>query len=171
MPSTYTLIKGETIASSAASYTFTAIPSTFTDLVLRISARMSVAGPDNVNVQINSFTNSHSYTELYANSGTVASSRSTGVGFFRLTNILPGTESTTNTFCSAECYFPSYAGSANKTMGHFGAGESNSTTIPYITATAGLLSQTAAITSLTITPAGGNFVSGSSFYLYGVKNA
>lgn len=171
MATTYELIKGETLASSAASYTFTAIPSTFTDLVLRISARMSVAGPDNVNVQINSFTNSHSYTELYANSGTVASSRSTGVGFFRLTNILPGTESTTNTFCSAECYFPSYAGSANKTMGHFGAGESNSTTIPYITATAGLLSQTAAITSLTITPAGGNFVSGSSFYLYGVKNA
>jgi hypothetical protein len=39
MPSTYTLIKGETIGSSAASYTFTAIPSTFTDLVLRISVR------------------------------------------------------------------------------------------------------------------------------------
>jgi hypothetical protein len=55
-------------------------------------------------------------------------------------------------------------------MGHFGAGESNSTTIPYITATAGLLSQTAAITSLTITPAGGNFVSDSSFHLYGISN-
>ena len=171
MPVTYNLIASNTLSSSAASVTFSGIGSTYTDILLRLSARMTVAGPDNINVQINSFTNSHSYTELYGNSSTAASARATGVGFFRLTNILPGTESTSNTFCSAECYFPNYAGSANKTMSHFGAGESNSTTIPYITATAGLLSQTAAITSLTITPAGGSFVSGSSFFLYGIKNS
>ena len=91
---TYTPIATQTLGSAAASVTFSSIPGTYTDLVLRISARMSVSGPDNINVKINSFINSHSYTELYANSGTVASARSTGVGFFRLTNILPGTEST-----------------------------------------------------------------------------
>jgi hypothetical protein len=170
MAATYIPIASTTLATTAASVTFSSIPATYTDLVLRISVRMSVSGPDNVNVKINSFINSHSYTHFYASNGSAASSRATGVGFFRLNNILPGTESTANTFGSGECYFPSYAGSANKTMGHFGAGESNSTTIPYITATAGLLSQTAAITSLTITPAGGNFVSDSSFHLYGILN-
>lgn len=168
---TYTLISSNVLSSSAASVTFSSIPATYTDLDLRISARMSVAGPDNVNVKINSFTNSHSVTDITGNNSVAGSSRTTGASSFFLNNILPGTESTADTFCSAGCYFSSYAGSANKTISHFGASESNSASIPYITATAGLLSQTAAITSLTITPAGGNFVTGSSFYLYGIKNS
>jgi hypothetical protein len=171
MPSSRFLISSQTLTSTAASVTFSSIPSGYTDLVLRVSARMSVAGPDNINVQINSFTNSHSYTDVYGSGSTATSTRATGVGFFRLQNILIGTEATANTFCSAECYFPSYTNGANKVMSHFGVGEDNIANPVYAVATAGLLSQTATISSLTITPAGGNFVSGSSFYLYGIKNS
>ena len=39
MPSTYTLISSNVLASSAASVTFSAIPSTYTDLVVRASIR------------------------------------------------------------------------------------------------------------------------------------
>ena len=39
MATTYTLITSQTLASSAASVTFSSIPSTYTDLVLRVSAR------------------------------------------------------------------------------------------------------------------------------------
>ena len=171
MATTYTLISSNVLASTTSTITFSSIPATYTDLVVRLSARMSVAGPDNINVQVNSFTNSHSYTDVYGSGSTTTSTRATGVGFFRLQNILIGTEATANTFCSAECYFPSYTNSANKVMSHFGVGEDNVANPVYAVATAGLLSQTATISSLTITPAGGSFVSGSSFYLYGISNA
>ena len=39
MPATYTLIASNTLSSSAASVTFSAIPATYTDLVLRWSSR------------------------------------------------------------------------------------------------------------------------------------
>ena len=66
MPNTYELIKGETLTGSAASYTFSAIPSTFSDLVLKVSARTDVNANDQIILQINSDTGTnYSKTRLY----------------------------------------------------------------------------------------------------------
>ena len=46
MPATYTLIASNTLSSAAASVTFSAIPATYTDLVLRYSARSDGASVD-----------------------------------------------------------------------------------------------------------------------------
>jgi hypothetical protein len=175
MPSTYTLIKGETLASSAASYTFTAIPSTFTDLVVRISGRDNTGGGSINNyaaLRINSITSNYSETYLYG-SGT---SPSTG-RFNAMSDWLFGggwlssAGGTSNTFSNTEIYIPNYAGSTNKVASNFTVQENNTSGSNQVGVEALLLGNTAAITSLLITPSGASFVTGSSFYLYGIKNS
>lgn len=78
--------------------------------------------------------------------------------------------STTNSFTSYELYVPNYLVSQNKPTSGITAFEQNSTTA-YLTAVAGLWSNTAAITSIAFSLTSGDFASGSSFYLYGIKNS
>jgi hypothetical protein len=169
MPSTYTLIKGETIATAAASYTFTAIPGSYTDLVVRWSARCSTT-TENVDIQFNAATTNYSITQIdgYGSSGTASSRSTTDVGI----RVYGMTQSgdTANTFGSAEFYLPNYAGSTNKPNSTFAVTETNATQA-LIQAVAGLRSNTDAVTSLTLKTGSGNFAIGSSFYLYGIKNS
>lgn len=174
MPSTYTLIKGETLASSAASYTFTAIPSTFTDLMVRVSARTDFGSlVDTISIKFNGATTNYSDTNLNTNSssGSGGSSRATGLAYINGFRAADGSTATSSTFSSAEFYIPSYTASQNKPMSEFNVSENNDATA-YISAVAALWRDTAAITSIGLTPLNGpNFVSGSSFYLYGIKNS
>jgi hypothetical protein len=168
MPSTYTLISSNVLTSSAASVTFSAIPSTYTDLVLRFSVRASSA-PEAIRLVLNSWGNG-SQTTLYGNGASATSDRDTATSGTNLYNI-NNSSSTSNTFTSGEVYIPSYTVSQNKPLSAFHAQENNGTTA-WIQATAGLKSSTASITSISFeTVYGGNFVSGSSFYLYGIKNS
>ena len=166
MPSTYTLISSNVLTSSAASVTFSAIPSTYTDLVLRCSVRCDQAS-GNLALTLNGSTSNFSYTRLRGDGSAAASFRST----FNYFGNINGTAHTSNTFTNAEVYLPNYQVSANKPMSSFTAQEDNATSA-YITAVANLWSNTAAITSVTVNEYSGyNFVSGSSFYLYGIKNS
>ena len=82
-----------------------------------------------------------------------------------------GSTSTANSFSSTEIYFSNYAGSANKVALLDYATETNATTA-YRGAIAELYRSTNAITSLVLDcPSDPNFASGSSFYLYGIKNS
>lgn len=174
MPATYTLIASNTLSSSAASVTFSSIPATYTDLVLRFSARSDLAGQITTTalITVNSNTSNYSYTYLLAQgtSGSqlsgLASAQTAAIGLYAT-----GATATSNTFGSTELYFPSYAGSANKVMSSFGTTENNGTNSS-IAVVANLWSNTSAISSITLTAAGSsNFVSGSSFFLYGLKNS
>ena len=172
MPSTYTLIKGETIGSSAASYTFTAIPSTFTDLVVKGSVRSDIADTDReLQLWINGSTAlNYSYTRLTGTGAAAASSRASNNDYINGYKGVSGSTSTSNTFADFEIYIPNYAGSTNKPLSIFGANENNTTTA-YIYTLAGLRSVTDAITSISMRPQTSNFVSGSSFYLYGISKS
>lgn len=174
MPSTYTLIKGETISSAAASYTFTAIPSTYTDLLLRYSMRLSDTnnGPTNVLVRLNgSSAANYSQTTVLGISTSPLSTRESNET--RWLSYSVGGGSTSNTFSNNEIYIPNYAGSTNKAASNFDVAENNSSTDFQwgVGAKAYLRSVTAAITSITFDGNGDNLVSGSSFYLYGIKNS
>ena len=174
MPSTYTLIKGETIASSAASYTFTAIPSTFTDLVVRTSTRGSqVNANTNMYIQFNGNTSAvYSWTYLDGTGTSASSSRLSGDTQLRA-NKTTADNATANTFSSYELYLPSYTANQNKQISTINAQENNTTANGdwYIDARANLFSSTTAISSVTFSLASGNFMAGSSFYLYGIKNS
>ena len=171
MPSTYTLIKGETIASSAASYTFTAIPSTFTDLVLRISSRGTDAALiRGVTIAFNGVGGtSYSETFVSGNGSTASSARSSNQAVSGL-GVTPANNTAANIFGSLETYIPSYTASQNKAFGSNSVSEDNNTTST-LRGNAGLFTNTSAITSITLTLNSGDYASGSSFYLYGIKNS
>lgn len=171
MATTYELIKGETLASSAASYTFSAIPSTWTDLVLKGSAQATGSGYDfdNITVTFNgSSATSQSNTRLVGSGSAASSNRGSDQGVL-MPNVMPKGIVAGNPWASIELYIPNYAGSTNKPSSAFGVGEANQTTA-YMSTLAGLFSSAAAITSIVLTGSA-NFAAGSSFYLYGVKNA
>jgi hypothetical protein len=173
MPATYTLISSNVLTSSAASVTFSAIPATYTDLVLRISSRSDLAdGAVNVYTTFNSINSGYSSTFIRGDGSSASSGRESARTRWEQLNWTIGTNFGSNIFASFEIYIPSYLSSTNKPIGVFGVLEDNTATVSRgVQASAGLLSNTATVSSITMQPYSGNFVSGSSFYLYGISNA
>jgi hypothetical protein len=172
---TYTLISSNVLTASQTSVTFSAIPATYTDLVLRISARSDILSMrGSFTLFPNSETDSStlgSNTVLYGIAGSAASSRRSNTYPYRDMYDLDAANATANTFSSIEIYIPSYTASQNKPLSNFGVSENNSANDPLIGITAGLYRSTSGITSLKADLVTANFVSGSSFYLYGISNA
>ena len=170
MANTYTLISSSVLSTSASSFTFSAIPATYTDLVLKTSVRSDVSNIQyDYEVSMNSTggTN-HSYTLFRGYSPTGDTFRgSNGAGILGNSS---GSGATANTFGNSQMYIPNYAGSTFKPASFNNANETNASTI-FLYTTAGLYSSTSAITSIILRSPGYNFVAGSSFYLYGVKNS
>lgn len=175
MANTYTLISSQTLSTTAASVTFSSIPSTYTDLVLRISARGDSSGQssETINLTINSNTaTNYSQTRIYNSGGTATSSRDTNLQPLPIVRPMTATGSTTATFGNAEIYIPSYTVSQNKPIGILATAETNNSSVITNVVEAGLWRNTATISTLLLAPAtSSNFVSGSSFYLYGIKNS
>ena len=172
MASTYTLISSQVLASSAASVTFSSIPATYTDLVLRVSARGDVNAADQITLQINTDTSTnYSATRLFGNGASAGSGvYSTSAPSYTGYNLV-GSGATANTFSNAEFYIPNYTSSANKPISQFGVEETNATTA-YLSTNAILWRGTSAVNQLVLTSfQSANFISGSSFYLYGIKNS
>lgn len=172
MPNTYVAIQSTTLGSATASVTFSSIPQTYTDLVIRWSGRTDDVGSvqSTATIKINGTALSQSsWTELRGDGSGAFSARSSALGVSWQTRYTDGPAATSNTFSSNEAYIPNYAGSTNKVASTFNAQENNSATAS-LTTHANLLANTAAITSIEIIPGAGNFVAGSTFHLYGIKN-
>jgi len=166
MPATYESIATTTLGTAAASVTFSTISGSYTDLVLVTSTKMATADKS-LALQFNGDTGTnYSITNLYG-SGTAG-------GSFRLStqsNMLLdnyGYIDTVN-FKSTIISIQNY--SNNTTYKTVLSRANNAST--GVDAIVGLWRNTAAITSITlITQQGGsNFVTGSTFTLYGIKAA
>jgi hypothetical protein len=168
MPSTYTLISSNVLSSSAASVTFSSIPSTYTDLVVKASTRNSSGGTCVIATTFNGQSSGYSVTRLRGD-GTSASSGRTSSATYLYFSLTDSTF-TSNTFSNWEMYLPNYLSSTSKAVSNFSVSENNATA-SYIDTNAGLSNITSAVTSVTLTASGDTFVSGSSFYLYGIKNS
>ena len=172
MPATYKAIATVTVGSGgAANIEFTSIPATYTDILVKYSLRGSdAANYINNRISFNSSTSGYSSKLLYGDgsaAGSANNSVTTAVDFSAYST---GTSATASTFSSGEAYIPNYAGSNNKSLSVDHITENNATGV--ITAlTAGLLSNSAAITSLKITPGSGTFAQYSTATLYGIKNS
>ena len=169
MANTFVKIASTTVGSGgAATIDFTSIPSTYTDLCLKVSARGNYAGVGGtLKIEFNGSTSNLS-SRLLEGSGSSAYSFSGSTTL----QIAGGTNAnnTASTFGNADFYIPNYAGSTNKSVSIDGTGENNATE-NYQGLTAGLWSNTAAITSIKLIIVAANFVQYSTAYLYGVKNA
>ena len=173
MPSSRVLIASNTLTSSAASVTFSSIPGTYTDLVIKLSARSDFASlVDTIGIRFNGATTNYSDTNINTNSssGSGGSTRATGLTYINGFRAIVGSTATSSTFSNAEFYIPSYTASQAKPLSEFNVSENNDTTA-YISAVAGLWNNTAAITSIVLNSINSaNFVAGSSFFLYGLSN-
>ena len=170
MANTYEAIATVTVtAATAANIEFTSIPATYTDFVVKVCARTDVAGVNRttINFKFNNSTASQSMRTLFGyDSSSVESATYTDL---RLS--VPAAGATASTFGNAELYVPNYAGSNNKSVSVDSVNENNSSTAWLIGFWAGLWSNSAAITSITFTPASGNFAQYSTATLYGIKNS
>jgi hypothetical protein len=165
---TYTQIgTAVTVGSGgASSIDFSSIPSTYTDLVLKISARLTASVDfGSLSIAFNGSTASFTSRILQGDGSSAVSATLTnfagGVG---------GTLLTASTFNNVELYIPDYVGGANKSFASDAVVENNATAARD-TLVAGLRSNTAAINQITLTSASGNFAQYTTAYLYGVSNA
>jgi hypothetical protein len=176
MPSTYTLISSNVLTATTQQLTFSSIPQTFTDLVLRMSYRVTTAGlfGSNPAIRFNSdATSNYSYANVNGDGSTASSSRESAINALYMQSS-DSAGNTADTFTSTEVYIPNYTGTANKPISISKVAEQNSTAaeMAYF---ASLYRGTSAISTILIGPSSNivsnNFVSGSSFYLYGIKNS
>jgi hypothetical protein len=156
-------------ASTAASIEFTSIPGNYTDLVVLYSARTNRASEvvDNINISFNSST--ADFTSRYiVGTGTIVVS-STSLN--RFGGFATGASATASTFGNTLVYIPNYAGSTNKSFSVDAVSETNGTT-SYQIFSAGLWSQTSAITTITFSSnTSDSFVQHSTATLYGILKA
>ncbi len=150
---------------------FTSIPATYTDLCVMVSGRSARAATrDELMIRFNSDTgNNYSYRTVGGDGSTAFSQSGSGVSAI-LRGDMPASTATANTFGSACIYIPNYAGSTNKSLSSDDAMENNATS-SYLTLRAGLWSNTAAITTVTVLPEVSTFVQYSTATLYGIKNS
>ena len=164
MPANYVLLEKITVgAAGASSVTFSGIPQTgYTDLVVKASSRITSGNFPDVYISFNGSSANFTARNLFG-SGSAAASDTVA----RLFGYGEGSSQTANTFTNGELYIPNYTSANNKSFSVDSVAENNATQ-SYAHLIAGLWSQTAAITSITITPSSSTFDQNSTFYLYGV---
>ena len=163
------LIATQTLTSNQPSIIFSDIPQNFTDLYILASCRSNRATEtsDWLYVAFNSDTSSYS-ARLLDGSGTSVFS---DAGFPRVFATATATGATSNTFANSSTYVPNYSGSTTKSWSADLVTENNATQA-WQDIVAGLWSNTAPITSITLTPrVGSEIVAGSTISLYGVGGA
>ena len=160
LPSTMTPIATNTLVADVATVTFSSLPQTYTDLILVHSNVSGTTQQLRLTINGDGGTN-YSTTELTGNGTSASSSRGSNeakinIGYF-------GSSAVSNAIVN----FNNYSNSTTyKTvLGRYGNAAGQTAVI------AGLWRSTAAITSMTIAAQTGNFVTGSSFTLYGIKAA
>ena len=163
--STYTKIASYTASSSFADYTFSSIPSTYTDLVLIIEG-ISFVAANGVSLRYNGDTGSnYSLTQLGGTGSAAASARRTSQSFI---NINYNGYWTSSSRGSIIVNIQNYSNTVTKKTCLVRA----STAATGVDAIVGLWSNTAAINSLTIGSDGsGNLGSTTTISLYGIAAA
>jgi hypothetical protein len=175
MANTYVAIATTTVGSGgASSIEFTSIPGTYTDLCILLSARSDESGSSVTNLRwtFNNSTSGYSGLELYAqtSNNTVGSGNGGTTSSYIQLGYANAPLNTASTFSSTMVYIPNYASSNNKSMSLDSVQESNGGAV-YVDLGAALWSNSAAITSIKITPLTNNFVQYSTATLYGIKNS
>jgi hypothetical protein len=168
MANTYVKIASVTVGSGgSASIDFTAIPATYTDLKVVISARSNRASvTDDVVLGLNGVTTNQTTKNIFGTGAAASSASDT-----KIYGSIDGASATSSTFSNTEFYIPNYASANYKSVSVDAVNENNATTA-YAYLTAGLWSSTAAVTSITMTSYNSaSFVQYSTATLYGIKSS
>ena len=173
MATTYVQI-GTTVtvgSGGAATIDFSSIPSTYTDLILKISARGTTtsAARDSLLSSIKFNNTATTYVSKWVRTqGTAASSINGGAlaGYVNASNF------TASTFNNTDIYIPNYAGSNKKSYSMENVAEQDSASYDSILGFgAGNWDGTGAINQITFSLDYGNFAQNSTAALYGIKSS
>lgn len=155
------LIDKVTVGSAGAtSITFSAIPGTYTDLVLLYSGRGN-NGISQPTINLNSSASSFTDRVLYTSSGGTVGTYAGTTDLLRTNN----SGQTANVFSNGQIYIGNYTSNTTKYLQWDVATEDNST-YTYMGIGATQWAQTAAITSITLNLS--SWVEHSTAYLYGI---
>ena len=162
MPTTYEPIATQTLGSTAASITFSSIPSTYTDLKIILVGTASSALLTNLKFNNDTGSN-YSRTQLDGDGATASSTVNSNNGFISMGLV----DSTTPAFQNIDIF--SYNNSKYKTvLGVFSNDYNGSGNTRRIV---GLWLNTAAITTVTLSLGSGTYSVGTTATLYGIKAA
>jgi len=174
MTTSWTAIASVTVGVlGTSSIDFTSIPGTYTDLCLKTSLRTNGVGAVTyafMGMTANGTTSGYSDIHLIGNGSGAGSFSNTGAASYRQSIITNNSIGTANTFSNVDVYIPNYAGSANKSISVDAVNENNGTGA-YAILSGNLLSNTSAITSLSIFQLDAQTIlQYSTATLFGIKN-
>ena len=165
MAKTYEPIATNTLGSAQASYTFTSIPSTYTDLIVIFDGTMAANARIDITVGNGTLDTGSNYsnTELLGNGSTATSLRNT------TTSSMQGMFDSLGTGTGQINSITNFQNYSNTTTYKTVLGRSNSASNG-VTSYVGLWRSTSAINTIRLTGTS-NFNTGSTFTLYGIKAA
>lgn len=171
-PADYELIETQVLGSNAASVTFSSIPSTYSHLQLRITARSNSTG--NATALFMKFNGvggtSYATHAIYGTGGGSGQVYAEGFAsldaFYRLQ--IPDDGLAANSFGGLLVDVLDYAATTkNKTIRALTTYSASG--VYRVAEVSGLFNSTAAVSSLSLTPGAGQLKTGSRFSLYGIK--
>ena len=173
--STYIKIATVTVPLLVGSATidFTSIPTTYTDLCLKLSARTTSAYLTDKEayfyVKINTDVTAGSARQITGNGSSSASANSSNPPYG---GYIPSNNATASTFSNGDIYFSNYLSGVSKSWSSDQVMENNATG-SFVNLTAGLWANNTAINAITVYPASafGNFAQYSSATLYGISKS
>jgi hypothetical protein len=169
MAATYEPIATLSSSGSTSTFSFTSVPSTYTDIIIVsfLRSSYSISSHDTL-IRVNNDASSiYSRTYITGNGSSASSARSSNLtGFYA--GQVQGATSTAGAFSTQIVHLMNYSNtSTNKTFI-----SRNNTPTANTTATVGLWRSNSAINQIDILNAdGSNWVSGSTSTIYGVKSA
>lgn len=161
------LIATTTVGAGGGTISFTSIPQTFTDLVLKISARTTESAVGSsllLGFNADSGANFNN-RDLYGNGTTAGSTNTANSAYYVIGPWGDGSTATANTFANSEIYIPNYTGSTAKSFSMDSVVENNAAECRLFIQ-AGLWTGTAAINRIDIYR---SLVQYSTASLYGIQ--
>lgn len=169
MALTYVKIASATVgAGGASSIDFNTIPTTYDDLVIKLSLRSTDSAETAINLRFNGSAGSAYNWRSLAGNGASASSGNASSVTEIFGGRMPSSSYTASTFSNNEVYIPNYRSSTNKSVSIDSVNENNSSTALMVMV-AGLRAVTDAITSINFSAPSGNFAQHSTAVLYGIS--
>lgn len=163
---TYVALSTQTLGSPAASVTFSSIPQGYTDLVLMMNAGSSTTGT-NFDIRVGNGSvdtgTNYSRTYMYGNGSSANSSRNSNLSFWAMPDMQTNTVQNTSTV-----HIMNYSNTTTYKTALTRAGTASSATYAVVS----LWRSTSAIDTVQIYPENAsNFVTGSTFTIYGILKA
>ena len=173
MANTFTLINSVTVgAGGAGTINFSSIPSTYTDFVVKLSARSSATSVvyDNYTIKFNGSNSGYATQLLYGNGSSALAAGNASSGQVEY-GLIPAAGATSSIFGNAEIYVPNYNSTSAYKSTLIDQVTENNGASAYVAFMAGFWSNTTAVNQITFTCVTGTFIQNSTAYLYGIKNS